>query len=77
MAGRVSLETMAEAAQDRAVFHAGAADLCREHGVPSGFERHRKDAETFQAMAKMFRIMATFEDRSRKFVTELLAEYRG
>lgn len=34
-------------------------------------------ARTFAATAALLRILATFEDRARKFVAGLVAEHRG
>lgn len=76
-APRVTLADMAEAAQERAEYHdASAAHFASEYPDPVRHAEHMKGAATFHAMARLLRILGTFEARARKFVEALLKEHQ-
>lgn len=89
MGKKVTLEQMAAAAQERADWHASSAERSADDAAKAAeqgnIEAHRhhlewqrqeeRDAAVFDAMAKLLRILGTFEDRSRKFVAGLIEEH--
>lgn len=77
MAHKITLADMAEAAQELADYHdASAMHFASEYPDPVRHAEHMKGAATFHAMAKLLRILGTFETRARKFVEALLKEHQ-
>lgn len=78
MGHKITLADMADAAQERADYHdASAAHFATEYPDPVRHAEHAKKAATFHAMARLLRILGTFETRARQFVEGLLEEQRG
>lgn len=71
-----NLERMAEVAAEEASHHRASASHYREQYIDAPMhEHHRQRAEDLEGLAKLARIMGTFEDKSRKFVASLLEEH--
>lgn len=74
---KISLADMAEVAEEEARHASDRADFYseREPNAPM-FAVHRRRALALERTAHTLRILATFEDKSRKFVAGLLEEHR-
>lgn len=74
--GRATLEEMAEACREQADRISSSlkihADLYPDH--KPDMKAHR-DVFVLESAAHVFRAMATYEDKSRKFVIDLLKEH--
>lgn len=67
---------MAAAAQERAEYHADSAHhYATEFVDPARHAEHHRQAAIFDAMARLLRILGSFEDRARKFVAGLIKEH--
>lgn len=76
MGQKITLAEMAAAAQERADYHeASAHHFATEFVDPVRHAEHRQQAAIFHAMAKLLRILGTFEEKSRKFVAGLIEEH--
>ena len=73
-----TLEEMADLAQESAdEARSRAAHYSSVYPDPVWHKHWTRQAEIAEASAFTFRVLATFEDRSRKFVAGLIAEHRG
>lgn len=74
---KATLEEMADACQDEAdrITLSLEEHTRRYPHHPPDNAGYRK-AHVLNSAALIFRVMGTFEDRSRKFITDLMAEHR-
>lgn len=77
MGQKITLADMAAAALERAEYHdASAMHFAKEYPDPARHAEHLRQAAIFHAMARLLRILGTFETRARTFVEGLIKEHQ-
>lgn len=76
MPDKVTLEQMVDAIDDEAFAWKGSVERFVRDNPGQPIPPHwEKRARTYKAAADVLRIMASYEDRSRAFVAQLLKDY--